>query len=250
MEDPSEEPPTIPDTPMSNLARINTAFHDCCLPLLLSINHPCMILCDFPSRISDPQPTDMCNSGRSTTREANLQPRKASCYGSSHGGKLVRWANLPVKGHLGSPLMPAQHLSRIPCGVIPDLSPLQRSLQCCVLPRSVRWSQADFTQSEDYLLELVCKSRCKTRTQEDFGALVDADSIYYLWGKVQSRCTLQKPILADWDARVSYPKASRFPRAGSGPYDSKGEHWAWTCSTCQKGRRLASDSSRSGVGRK
>ena len=32
----SEESPTIPDTPMNNLARINTAFHDCCLPLLLS----------------------------------------------------------------------------------------------------------------------------------------------------------------------------------------------------------------------
>ena len=56
MEDLSEESPTIPDTPMNNLARINTAFHDCCLPLLLSISHPCMILCDFPSRISDAQP--------------------------------------------------------------------------------------------------------------------------------------------------------------------------------------------------
>ena len=56
MEDLSEESPTIPDTPMNNLARINIAFHDCCWPLLLSISHPCMILCDFPSRISDPTP--------------------------------------------------------------------------------------------------------------------------------------------------------------------------------------------------
>ena len=41
---------------MNNLTRINTTFQDCCLPLLLSTTHPCMILCDFPSRILDPPP--------------------------------------------------------------------------------------------------------------------------------------------------------------------------------------------------
>ena len=40
----------------NNLMRINTAFQDSCMPLLLTANHSCMILCDFPSRILNPPP--------------------------------------------------------------------------------------------------------------------------------------------------------------------------------------------------
>ncbi len=54
MEDLHQVPSTIPM--VNNLTRINTAFQDSCLPLLLTTTHPCMILCDFPSRILDPPP--------------------------------------------------------------------------------------------------------------------------------------------------------------------------------------------------
>ena len=54
MEDPNQVPKTTPVE--NNLIRINTAFQDSCLPLLLTTTHSCMILCDFPSRILNPPP--------------------------------------------------------------------------------------------------------------------------------------------------------------------------------------------------
>ena len=58
MEDPHQIPHQTPmTTPVeNNLIRINTAFQDSCMPLLLTTNHSCMILCDFPSRILNPPP--------------------------------------------------------------------------------------------------------------------------------------------------------------------------------------------------
>ena len=58
MEDPHQIPHQTPmTTPVeNNLVRINTAFQDSCMPLLLTTNHSCMILCDFPSRILNPPP--------------------------------------------------------------------------------------------------------------------------------------------------------------------------------------------------
>ena len=58
MEDPHQIPHQTPmTTPVeNNLMRINTAFQDSCMPLLLTANHSCMILCDFPSRILNPPP--------------------------------------------------------------------------------------------------------------------------------------------------------------------------------------------------
>ena len=58
MEDPHQTPHQTPmTTPVeNNLVRINTAFQDSCMPLLLTTNHSCMILCDFPSRILNPPP--------------------------------------------------------------------------------------------------------------------------------------------------------------------------------------------------
>ena len=54
MEDPNQIPKTTPVE--NNLIRINTAFQDSCMPLLLTTTHSCMILCDFPSRILNPPP--------------------------------------------------------------------------------------------------------------------------------------------------------------------------------------------------
>ena len=54
MEDPHQTPHQTPVE--NNLVRINTAFQDSCMPLLLTTNHSCMILCDFPSRILNPPP--------------------------------------------------------------------------------------------------------------------------------------------------------------------------------------------------
>ena len=58
MEDPHQIPHQTPmTTPVeNNLIRINTAFQDSCMPLLLTTTHSCMILCDFPSRILNPPP--------------------------------------------------------------------------------------------------------------------------------------------------------------------------------------------------
>ena len=58
MDDPHQTPHQTPmTTPVeNNLMRINTAFQDSCMPLLLTANHSCMILCDFPSRILNPPP--------------------------------------------------------------------------------------------------------------------------------------------------------------------------------------------------
>ena len=56
MEDTSSLPVHLPSAPSNNLLNINTAFQDYCLPTLLSITTPCMILCDFPSRIPHPPP--------------------------------------------------------------------------------------------------------------------------------------------------------------------------------------------------
>ena len=54
MEESPQVPITTQEAPINNLTRINIVFHDYCLPLILSTTHSCMILCDFPSRISDP----------------------------------------------------------------------------------------------------------------------------------------------------------------------------------------------------
>ena len=67
-------------------------------------------------------------------------------------------------------------------------------------------------------------------------AVVDADSIYsrdLMYGPVvalekvmvQPGCT-KESILANCTAHLSYPKASRVPRARGGAYGSKGEHRA------------------------
>ena len=56
MEDSLSIPIRLPDAPSNNLFNINSAFHDHCLPTLLSTNSPSMILCDFPSRIPYPPP--------------------------------------------------------------------------------------------------------------------------------------------------------------------------------------------------
>ena len=56
MEDTPSLPVRLPDTPNNNLLNINTAFQDHCLPTLLSTINPCMVLCDFPSRIPYPPP--------------------------------------------------------------------------------------------------------------------------------------------------------------------------------------------------
>ena len=56
MEDFPSLPVRLPATPNNNLLNINTAFQDHCLPTLLSTINPCMVLCDFPSRIPYPPP--------------------------------------------------------------------------------------------------------------------------------------------------------------------------------------------------
>ena len=56
MEDSSSLPVRLPATPNNNLLNINTACQDHCLPTLLSTINPCMVLCDFPSRIPYPPP--------------------------------------------------------------------------------------------------------------------------------------------------------------------------------------------------
>ena len=56
MEDSTPIPITILDTPKTNLFRINSAFHDHCLLIILSSIGPRLILCDFPSRIQNPPP--------------------------------------------------------------------------------------------------------------------------------------------------------------------------------------------------
>ncbi len=54
MEDTSSLPVSLPSAPSNNLLTINTVFQDHCLPTLLSKGNPCMVLCDFPSRIPYP----------------------------------------------------------------------------------------------------------------------------------------------------------------------------------------------------
>ena len=54
MEDIPSLPVSLPSAPSNNLLTINTTFQDHCLPTLLSIGNPCMVLCDFPSRIPYP----------------------------------------------------------------------------------------------------------------------------------------------------------------------------------------------------
>ena len=48
MENSPSLPIRLPDAPSNNLFNINSAFHDHCLPILLSTNSPSMILCDAP----------------------------------------------------------------------------------------------------------------------------------------------------------------------------------------------------------
>ena len=62
MENSPSLPIRRPDAPSNNLFNINSAFHDHCLPTLLSTNSPSMILCDFPSRIPYP-PSNICIYG-------------------------------------------------------------------------------------------------------------------------------------------------------------------------------------------
>ncbi len=56
MEVSSSLPVSLPTTPTNNLLNINTACQDNCLPSLFSTTNPCMVLCNYPSRIPYPPP--------------------------------------------------------------------------------------------------------------------------------------------------------------------------------------------------
>ena len=191
---------------------------------------------------------------KSAAKKSLLLPIVGSSAGVGAPSWVQSWwetrkmANLPVEGHLGTPLMPAPAPQS-------DTQSSARPLTSTEITAMLRSLLGVFDDPRltSHSLKTTCLSWCaKADVSREHrrilgrhtSAVVDADSIYsrdLMYGpvvslekvmsaicevrKVQPRCT-KKSILANCNAHLSHPKASRVPRARGGSYDSKGEHRA------------------------
>ena len=146
-------------------------------------------------------------------------------------GKQNVKASLPVEGHLGAPLMPAPALHS-------DTQWSTRPLTSTEITAMLRslLGVFDDTRLTSHSLKTTCLSWCaKADVSREHrrilgrhtSAVVDADSIYsrdLMYGPVVALEKVMSAILANCNAHLSYPEASRVPGARGSAYDPTGEH--------------------------